>query len=205
MWAPLTAPESTRMRELHMTYRSVVVALFAPVLVAMSDLAPPNLSSADSMRRKCRNSAQQNLLYFMDGRSSDSTELHNMDQRKISYVVVACLNTTDSTLLASSSPALGIPAMIVWTKASPFEQIKPTLKALRDAQDTRFAQTGAYSADLAALRLPALPAEVKIMLNVTESGWNATAWVDRRLSPRCRVFHDVKNQDRGSVDAISCD
>ncbi|MBC8085828.1 MAG: hypothetical protein H7Z40_01070, partial [Phycisphaerae bacterium] len=108
--------------------------------------------------------------------------------KRVLDITVACLSTIDSAFLDQGSTALGIPAVVVWTKDGPYAQVSSALIAVRDAQTAHFARTGKYSLDLTTLRLPATPDEVKISLEATATGWTATAWVDRPLSPRCKVF-----------------
>lgn len=188
-----------------MSYAPAAIALITPVLLSIGVVRAPLDASAESMRRKCRNAVQTTPVHFLDGRSSSDAAMRGIDSGNVLYVMVTCLNPIDSTLLGAASTALGIPAVVVWTKSSPMNQLEPVLNAVRDAQNAHIARTGAYSRDIAALPLPALPAEVKMSLVATPSGWSATAWVDRRLSPRCRVFDgDVQGRIPGSRGAVAC-
>lgn len=156
--------------------------------------------------RKCRNSIQKTPLVFIDGRASTELAVKALDPKAVQYVTVACISPLDSTFLDVASAAPGLSAVVVWTSASPFEKLEPVLNAVRDAQAAHFANTGSYATDLATLRLPATPAEVKVTLNATSTGWTATAWVDRPFSPKCRIFEggDVTDKIPGTKGPASC-
>lgn len=175
-----------------MVYAPAALALLAPLLIALgaSSTAP---ASAELMLRKCRNTTQKTPVYFIDGVVSTEAALTQLTDKGKSaqdvfvFAEVTCLNPADSTLMDLASATLGLPALIVWTKSGPYRHLEPTLKAVRDAQVAHFARAGTYSSDLAALRLMA-PPDIKVELKANATGWGATASVDRKFSPRCRMF-----------------
>jgi|GEM_PF-3313027 len=168
---------------------SVTALAFIGALILSPGGAPPfaNLS-ANAELRKCRNSIQKTPLVFVDGRASTELAVKALDPKAVQYLTVACISPIDSTFLDLGSAVPGLPAVVVWTSASPFGKLEPVLNTVRDAQAAHFAKTGSYAIDLATLRLPAAPAEVKVTLSATSTFWMATAWVDRLLSPKCRMF-----------------
>jgi hypothetical protein len=119
-------------------------------------------------------------------------------------ISVLCLSAADSSVLAPTSKAPGLPAFVVWTKRSDYPLIEPTLRAVQKAQGEHFARTGAYSADVASLKLAALPERVKLTVDATATNWSATVVIDRRLPPTCRIdgsaAPDPSGVPRGRVD-----
>lgn len=177
------------------------VLLLSPFVIASIDSFAPASSPATSTalasaaRMKCRNSTVSKPLNFIDGRavSNDSlSAIVKSDEEggsklaNIEIVSVTCMNPADSTELPSGSPLAGIPVISVWTKSGPLVKLRETLASVHELQKVHFSSTGTYQR--AQMPLSSLPAEVKVSFQSTTTGWNATAWLDRTFTPRCRVF-----------------
>ncbi|MES2524583.1 MAG: hypothetical protein V4617_17925 [Gemmatimonadota bacterium] len=173
-----------------MLHARALLVLMAPLLLGLGASSAPGSASAGSALRKCRTTIQKEPVFFLDGRVSSDTALKSVDQSDLLTIEVICLNPADSTRMLAASSAAGLGAIIVWTRFSPYPHLEPTLAGVKAAQQAHHAATGKYTTDLAALKLPALPAEVKLSIDTTASGWNAKVWIDRRLSPECRVSVD---------------
>ena len=173
-----------------MLHTRALLVLMAPLLLGLGASADVGSPSAGSALRKCRNTLQKAPVFFLDGRASSDTAYKAIDQKDILTVEVICLNPVDSTRMPAASSAAGLGAIIVWTRSSPYPHLEPTLAAVKAAQQAHHATTGKYTNDVAALKLPALPAEVKLSIDTTASGWNAKVWIDRLVSPECRVSVD---------------
>lgn len=170
--------------------------LAAPLLLSLNSSLRPASDSADRARahaaalRKCGNPIQQTALYFLDGNAVAVSALDSsvMKTSNVQYVSVTCLNPVDSTLMPMSNKAPGLSVVLVWTTTGPFARVEPALKAIVDAQTALFAKSGSYARDVATQPLPSLPSGLKVKFESTTTGWEATVWMDRALSPRCHTF-----------------
>jgi len=188
------------------------VALLAPLFIALSE--PSNFTSPkpDAALRKCRNAVQKNPAIFLDGRISSEAELKELtgdptrQNALLAMVEVTCLNPADSTHMDLKAMTLGLPAIVVWTTKGPYQHIKPTLEAVRDAQKAYFAKNKKYSRDIAALQLAPLAPEIKLTVNTTPTGWTAIASIDRKLSPICTMTESEMPQTKpkGDEEGFSC-
>ena len=175
--------------------------LIAPLLLAFHVTS----ATSESAVRKCRNPAQKAPVIFVDGQVVSDSAFKRFTSSDIWSVEVVCINPADSTVLKAGSSVAGIGAIIVWTKLGPSTRLEPALSAVLGAQRAFLARTGAYSRDLTSLELPALPIEVKLSMESTSNGWSASAWVDRRFSPRCSVSEgNVDRAGTKSNGVIAC-
>ncbi len=171
-----------------MLHARALLVLMAPLLLAIPGISDPASAPAESTRLKCRNSAQKEPLWFLDGRRSADSAFKAIEQDDLEYLHVVCVSVTDSTMLTGGSAAPGIGAISAWTKVGPYRHLKPTLLAVQAAQQAYRARHGAYASEVAALAMSPLPAEVKLTMKSSGDSWHATVSIDRRLSPECRMF-----------------
>ena len=175
------------------------LVLIAPLLLTLGNAASLDASTSLSAltevaRFKCRNSVQMKPLNFLDGRLVSNDSLTRLVKSAeslgisddVESISVTCMNSTDSTELPAGSPLPGIPVIALWTKSGPMLQVRKTLEIIRNLQQAQYAKTGSYRREIAPL--PVLPVEVQSTFESTATGWNATAWVDRLLSPRCHLY-----------------
>jgi hypothetical protein len=133
---------------------------------------------------KCGSTKQ--ALYAVDGEikgvHSDSS-LGNLTSTDIAWIQVVCMDPQDSTFRRGS----GIPVVSVWTNRGPASRLEPTLAAILAAQDARAHRGLEYTSEVAELDLPEQPSVLTVAVEVRESGWMATASVERLLA-KCFVF-----------------
>ena len=128
----------------------------------------------------------QDPLFAIDGQikgvATDSS-WNGLSTNDIYWLQMVCVDPRDSTFRRG----YGIPVISVWTTHGPASHLEPTLAAILEAQDANLRETSRYLRSVGEMDLPPRPAQVEVLMDVRESGWIATASVDRFLA-KCYVF-----------------
>lgn len=151
---------------------------FLPILVVMGVMLPP----PDSPLKCDTEPPEGKPLVAIDGELTDRKP-EEIDREEIRSIEIVCMNPRDSTFNRSH----GIPVISIWTTGGPASYLEPTLMAILEAQDAHFGRHAEYLETLSEIELPERPSRMQVTLDATESGWVATASIDRMLAT-CVVY-----------------
>lgn len=178
------------------------LALLAPLLMTMASVPKANSSMTLALAPfKCRNATLAKPLFYVDGHLISADSSAKISKERLGYVSVTCLNAVDSTVLSPLSRLPGIPIISVWTEAGPFARVQPAVTAIIEAQNALHLKSGSFRRDVTTQPLSALPSDMKVTFESTETGWDATVRIDHPLSPRCHVFGG--DSATGGIDALT--
>lgn len=161
-----------------MSVSGVVPSGLLPTVVVMGiTFSPP------SSPLKCdRQPPEGKPLVAIDGELTDQT-VDDINREEIRSLEIVCMNPEDSTFNRSR----GIPVISIWTRGGPASYLESTLTAILEAQDAHFRTHSTYLDKLSEIELPERPATMRVTLDAEDSGWVATAAIDRMLT-KCVVY-----------------
>ena len=153
---------------------------------------------------KCRGIGE--ALFAVDGEIKGiltDSSVTKLGRSEIAAIQIVCMDPRDSTF---HNEGRGGPQVVsVWTVRGPVPHIEPTLEAILDAQDARARRGHRYATTLAQLAVDPLHEAIEVSVTVLETGWVATATVERYLYT-CFVFDgDVAETGfRGTPRQLKC-
>ena len=165
-----------------MTYLRVERILIAPVLL----LIGAHITLPDA-RLKCGSLPPGGEpLVAVDGEITTvkpDSIWQAVDKDDLMWLQIVCMNPRDSTF----SRGRGIQVISIWTAEGPASHLEPTLAEILDAQDANFRRESSYLHELSEIELPGRPEQIQLSMDASDTGWVASAWIDRLLA-KCFVF-----------------